>query len=216
MRDIAGEAGVSVETVYATLGGKVALLTAALDGAVAGDDDPIPLSERPVFLAMGEGEFDARVRAAAALITDIHVRTIGLQRALREGAGGEPALAELLATQEENRRVSTGQGMALVLRRPIAERERDLFWAQTCPEVFDALVNRSGWSTEQYAAWVASLIGEPEGGAVKTNDGRARRHADDGHRPRRAAPRPGARPGGAGGPGATRPGGGRSPRTSTG
>lgn len=158
VRDIAGEAGVSVETVYATLGGKVALLTAALDGAVAGDDDPIPLAERPVFLAMGEGELDARVRAAAALITDIHVRTIGLQRALREGAGGEPALAELLATQEANRRVSTGQGMALVLRRPIPERELDLFWAQTCPEVYDALVNRSGWSTEEYAAWVASLL----------------------------------------------------------
>jgi AcrR family transcriptional regulator len=158
VRDIAGEAGVSVETVYATLGGKVALLTAALDGAVAGDDDPIPLSERPVFLAMGAGELDARVHAAAALITDIHVRTIGLQRALREGAGGEPALAELLATQETNRRVSTGQGMALVLRRPIAERERDLFWAQTSPEVYDALVNRSGWSAEEYATWVASLL----------------------------------------------------------
>ena len=158
VRDIAGAAGVSVETVYATLGGKVALLTAALDGAVAGDDDPIPLSERPVFLAMADGEFDARVRAAAALITDIHVRTIGLQRALREGAGGEPALAELLATQEANRRVSTGQGMALVLRRPIPERELDLFWAQTSPEVYDALVNRSGWSTEEYATWVASLL----------------------------------------------------------
>jgi len=163
VRDIASEAGVSVETVYATLGGKVALLTAALDGAVAGDHEPIPLSERPPFLAMGEGGFDERVTAAAALITDIHVRTIGLQRALREGAGGEPALAELLTTQEENRRASTGQGMALVLRRPIDERERDLFWAQTCPEVFDALVNRSGWSAEQYAAWVASLIEELEG-----------------------------------------------------
>ena len=158
VRDIAGAAGVSVETVYATLGGKVALLTAALDGAVAGDDDPIPLSERPWFLVMGEGGFDARVRTAAALITDIHVRTIGLQRALREGAGGEPALAELLATQEANRRMSTGEGMALVLRRPFGARELDLFWAQTSPEVYDALVNRSGWSTEEYAAWVASLL----------------------------------------------------------
>jgi AcrR family transcriptional regulator len=165
VRDVASEAVVSVETVYATLGGKVALLTAALDGAVAGDDEPIPLSERPVFHALGEGDFGTRVATAAALITDIHVRTMGLQLALREGAGGEPELARLLATQEENRRASTGQGMALVLRREIGDRERDLFWAQTCPEVFDALVNRSGWSTEQYAAWVASLIenlqGEP-------------------------------------------------------
>ena len=161
-----GEAGVSVETVYATLGGKVALLTAALDGAVAGDDEPIPLVRAAGVPRDGRGRASTtRGAAAAALITDIHVRTIGLQRALREGAGGEPALAELLATQEENRRASTGQGMALVLRRAIADRERDLFWAQTCPEVFDALVNRSGWSTEQYAAWVASLIenlkGEP-------------------------------------------------------
>jgi AcrR family transcriptional regulator len=163
VRDVATAAEVSVETVYATLGGKVALLTAALDGAVVGDDEPIPLSERPVFLAMGEGEFDTRVRAAAALITDIHVRTLGLQRALREGAGGEPELAGLLTTQEENRRASTGLGMALVLGRPVDDRERDLFWAQTSPEVFDALVNRSGWSTEQYAAWVASLIENIEG-----------------------------------------------------
>jgi AcrR family transcriptional regulator len=158
VRDVATAAGVSVETVYATLGGKVALLTAALDGAVAGDDEPVPLAERPMFLALGAGSLAKRTAAAAALITDIHVRTIGLQRALREGAGGEPALAELLAAQEENRRASTGQGMALVLRRPIDERERDLFWAQTCPEVFDALVNRSGWSAKQYAEWVASLI----------------------------------------------------------
>ena len=54
--------------------------------------------------------------------------------------------------------------MALVLRRPISDRERDLFWApQTCPEVFDALVNRSGWSAEQYTEWVASLIENLEG-----------------------------------------------------
>jgi len=158
VRDVATAAGVSVETVYATLGGKVALLTAALDGAVAGDDEPVPLAERPAFLGLGEGSPEERTAAAATLITDIHTRTIGLQRALREAAGGEPALAELLATQEENRRASTGQGMALVLRRAIDDRERDLFWAQTCPEVFDALVNRSGWSTEQYAAWVAGLI----------------------------------------------------------
>src|SRR5690242_2386098 len=163
VRDVATAAEVSVETIYATLGGKVALLTAALDGAVAGDDEPVPLAERPMFQAMGEGAFAARVAAAAALITDIHVRTIGLQRALREGAGGEPALAELLATQEENRRTSTGQGIAMVLGRPVDDRERDLFWAQTSPEVFDALVNRSGWSTEQYAAWVASLIENLEG-----------------------------------------------------
>lgn len=158
VRDVAAAAGVSVETVYATVGGKVALLSTALDGAVVGDDEPVPLAERPMFRAMGEGGFTQRAAAAAALVTDIHVRTIGLQLALREAAGGEPELAAQLARQEENRRVSTTEGMRLVLRRPPTDRERDLFWAQTCPEVFDALVHRSRWTTDDYAAWVASLI----------------------------------------------------------
>jgi AcrR family transcriptional regulator len=158
VRDIARAAGVSVETIYATIGSKVALLTAALDGAVVGDDEPVALEDRPMFRALGEGGREERAAAVAALITDIHVRTIGLQLALREGAGGEPELADQLDTQEENRRSSTAAGMGLVLRRPIADRERDLFWAQTAPEVYDALVNRSGWSPQQYDAWIRNLI----------------------------------------------------------
>jgi AcrR family transcriptional regulator len=162
VRDIARAAGVSVETIYATFGSKVALLAAAAGGAVVGDDEPVPLAERPMFQALGQGGREERAAAAAALITDIHVRTIGLNRALKEGAGSEPALADLLDTQEENRRASTEAGMGLVLRRPIADRERDLFWAQTAPEVYDALVNRSGWSPQQYDEWIRSLIANLE------------------------------------------------------
>ena len=158
MRDVAGAARVSVETIYGTFGGKVALLTAALDGAVAGDDEPVPLGERPQFLALGEGELAERATKAAALITDIHVRTIGLELALREGAGSEQALAALRTTQEQGRHSSTAEGLRLVLRRPVSDHEVDLLWAQTCPEVYDLLVNRSGWSVEQYQEWIRSLI----------------------------------------------------------
>ncbi|MHC1563653.1 TetR family transcriptional regulator [Actinomycetospora sp. C-140] len=158
MRDVARAAGVSVETIYGTLGGKVALLTAAIDGAVVGDDEPVPLAERPQFLALAQGDLAERADAAAALITDIHVRTIGLQLALREGAGSEPALAEVRAAQERNRYSTTGDGMRVVLDRPVETRELDLFWAQTCPEVYDLLVNQSHWTVEQYQEWVRTLI----------------------------------------------------------
>ncbi len=158
MRDVAKAAGVSVETIYGTLGGKVALLTAALDGAVVGDDEPTPLAERDAFLALGRGELADRASAAATLITDIHVRTIGLQLALREGAGSEPALAALRHTQEQSRHDSTGAGMRLVLRRPCTAHEVDQLWAQTCPEVYDLLVNRTRWTVEQYHRWVLDLI----------------------------------------------------------
>src|SRR5215510_13295482 len=44
---VADAAGVSRKTVFTAVGGKVALLKLALDWAVAGDDEPIPLADRP-------------------------------------------------------------------------------------------------------------------------------------------------------------------------
>jgi AcrR family transcriptional regulator len=158
MRDLAAAAGVSVETVYATLGAKPAVFAAALDGAVVGDDEPVPLAQRPAFTAIGRGPLRERAAAGATLILDIHQRTIGLQRALREGARSEPALAALLATAEQNRRISDAEGLRLAIGRAVDGLELDVFWAQTSPEVYDALTGRAGWSAGQYAAWVTRLV----------------------------------------------------------
>jgi AcrR family transcriptional regulator len=157
MRDLAAEADVSVETVYAAVGAKSAVFRATLDAAVVGDDEAVPLAERPAFLAIARGTLPDRAAAAAALVTDIHRRTIGLQRALREGARSEPALAEVLRTGEENRRTNDADGLRLVLGRPVQGAELDAIWAQTSPEVYDALTRR-GWTDDQYAAWVTRLV----------------------------------------------------------
>src|SRR4051794_22511500 len=68
MRDLAAAAEVSVETIYATLGAKPAVFAAALDGAVVGDDESVPLSARPEFRAIGRGGLLERVAAGVALI----------------------------------------------------------------------------------------------------------------------------------------------------
>jgi AcrR family transcriptional regulator len=157
MRDLAAQADVAVETVYATIGAKPAVFKAALEGAVAGDDEAVPLAERPAFLAIARGSLADRATAAAELVTDIQRRTVGLQRALREGARSEPVLAELLRTGEENRRTNDADGLRLALGRPVEGVELDVLWAQTSPEVYDALTRR-GWTDEQYAAWVRRLV----------------------------------------------------------
>ena len=46
MSAIAKEAGVAYQTLYISFGSKVALLAAAFDIAVAGDDEPIPVLDR--------------------------------------------------------------------------------------------------------------------------------------------------------------------------
>jgi AcrR family transcriptional regulator len=65
VRDIAAEAGVSVETVYAAVGTKAQVLKQALDVAIVGDDEPVDLTARPEFQAMSAGDLRARTAAAS-------------------------------------------------------------------------------------------------------------------------------------------------------
>jgi len=44
---VAERAGVSRKTVFSAVGGKAVLLKLALDWALAGDDEPVPLADRP-------------------------------------------------------------------------------------------------------------------------------------------------------------------------
>src|SRR4051794_7831178 len=69
---IAQAAGVSRKTVFTSVGGKAECLKLALDWAVVGDDEPVPLMERPEIAAQ-QAEADARKILAmyAAMHADI-------------------------------------------------------------------------------------------------------------------------------------------------
>src|SRR3974390_1527546 len=56
---IAQAAGVSRKTVFASVGGKAQALKLAVDWAIMGDDEPVPVLERPHVRA-GMAEPDAR------------------------------------------------------------------------------------------------------------------------------------------------------------
>ena len=159
MRDVARVAGVAVETVYSNFGSKPELLLAAIDVAVVGDIQPIPLGERPEFAALGEGPLSARVRAAARLNREVHERTYGIGKALREAAAGDTELAKRLSEAEARRRMNIEQGAHLVAGRPITDTARDGLWAVLSMEVYQLLVDRAGWSAERYEDWIADTIG---------------------------------------------------------
>src|SRR5580693_4960608 len=57
VRSVAELAGVSVETVYKTFGGKPGMVKALWDVTLAGDDEPVAMGDRPQaqeFLRTGE------------------------------------------------------------------------------------------------------------------------------------------------------------------
>jgi len=49
---VAARAGVSRKTVFSSVGGKAELLKLALDWALVGDDQPVPMAQRQVIAEM--------------------------------------------------------------------------------------------------------------------------------------------------------------------
>jgi AcrR family transcriptional regulator len=157
-RDVAREAGVSIETVYSNFRSKTELLMAAIDVGVVGDAAPVPLAQRPEFAHLTAGDFSERVAAAARLITDINRRIAGLRRALGEAAASEPELALKLAEGENRRRVNIRQGAEMITGRSVGDDERDGVWAITGVDVFHLLTGIAGWSVPRYEKWVADML----------------------------------------------------------
>jgi AcrR family transcriptional regulator len=158
MRDVAGAAGVSVETVYAGFRSKGDLLKAVIDLTVVGDAAPVALDERPEFTALGSGTWQQRARTGARLVTGIHLRTAGVLLALREAAASDRELAGLLRLVEQRRRIDVEQGLSLSTGRVVTREDCDGLWAVFAVEVYQLLTTLRGWTLQQYETWLADVI----------------------------------------------------------
>ena len=173
MRDVGAEAGVATETVYAYFPSKRALFQAVVDPAVVGDDQPIALAERAEFVAIGRGTREERINAAARLAKGVHVRTAAFAKVLCEAANSDQEIAALLEATRERRRRDVTAAIELIVGGEVGEADRDGVWALTSPEVYLLLVESSGWTVDQYEAWMSEMLER----AVprSSSEGRARR-----------------------------------------
>jgi AcrR family transcriptional regulator len=176
LAEVAEGAGVSVETVYKQFRNKGGLLKAVYDVRLAGDDEPVPLGDRPEYQAIAEERDPAqKVRHYAAIARQISERTGPLTARVLECRGADPEVEVFAQTIEAER--LTGAAMfvahltgAGALRPGLgADRARDELWVLISPEVWAQLVQRRGWSYEQYEAWLAqavsaALLAHPEQG----------------------------------------------------
>ena len=158
MRDIAEEAGVATETVYSHFGSKTELLQRVTDIAVGGDDALVTVAERPEFASIGEGTRRERIAAAAHLATQIHGRTSGLAKVVREAAAADEAIAAMLSAARERQRLDVEAGAALLMGRAPAVNERDGLWAVLSVEVYLLLVEVTGWSPATYETWLTETL----------------------------------------------------------
>ena len=164
--ELARAAGVSPQTVYNAIGGKVAVLKLVHDILLAGDEEPVPMADRPEFRAMSDSPDPQSFIAAYARLCGLVYERVGplLGTVLAQGPGPDTGLATFVASTEAERR--TDQSLALSTLEAVHGLPRgfprDLFldevWCLTAPEVYDRLVRRCGWSHEAYVGWLAEVL----------------------------------------------------------
>lgn len=162
LAEIAGEAGVAVETVYAAFGNKATLLRQTWYVDFRGDEENVTLFDRVEMQSiLDEPDLATRIRKHAAFVTANNRRMGPLSAALEGAAASEPAAAEMLA--EFSMRlldVTTryAKAAAATGRLAVSEAEcRDVLFATMDGTMWRRFVIKRGWSDERYADWLGSL-----------------------------------------------------------
>lgn len=162
MSEIASRADVSIKTVEAVFGTKGALLKVVVDVAIAGDDEPVAVQDRPILQQLRDetdlGQFFALY---AGLVTDISRRLAPLVSVVEQAAQTHPEMAELWSTMGDNRlfgaRHVAGLVKAKAALRPDLDGDRaaDILFLFNDPSVYRSLVTDRGWTPDAFRTWLA-------------------------------------------------------------
>jgi AcrR family transcriptional regulator len=167
LADVAERAGVSRPTVTTAFGSKPALLGEVLDQALAGDDEPVPVAERPWFQPVWEAGRPEEVLAAYARVcTVIAHRAARLFEVVRRAADASPEVAELWERTQRNRRA----GAQMVVERMHAldagdrsadgDSAVDVLWLFNDPSHYETLVRQCHWREPEFTAWLAERMAD--------------------------------------------------------
>ena len=162
LAEIAQEAGVAVETLYAAFGNKATLLRGTWDVDFRGDEEDIPLFDRAEMQAiLDEPDLATRIRRHAAFVTATNRRTGPLTVTLEGAAASEPAAAEMLVefgARRLDRATRYAKAAAATGRLAVSETEcRDVLFAMMDGTLWRRLVIERGWSDSRYADWLGAV-----------------------------------------------------------
>ena len=162
---IAQEAGVSPLTIFGVFGNKVTVLTELVAASVGGDDQPIPLLQRPGPQAVLQETNPVRkIERFAQDISDILERVHPLFEIMRMAAKTEPDIADLLNNRLEARFRNLSVFVASLstqasLRDGLDELSAtETVWAIAGPDMYRLLTIDRGWTKEHYSQWLGDSL----------------------------------------------------------
>jgi AcrR family transcriptional regulator len=158
---IAAEAGVAVQTVYNSVGGKAAVLSAVLDLTAAHPDRP-DAARAPLRSQVAEARTAAEVlRTLTDWIADLNAQTSAVHRVIAQAAGVDADIAELEIRRSAQRLLQYGEVASALrarhsLRGGVSDHEAAAtVWALGHPQAYRSLVLDLGWSDAAYRDWLA-------------------------------------------------------------
>jgi AcrR family transcriptional regulator len=164
---ISSTSDVPPATVYRLFSSKQGILKALLDASVAGDDDPVPVAERPHVRSLLQApDPKDKLAGLAAVSVEINTRTAPIYRILVSAAGSDQEASALLdeltrQRQEGQGRVATSLARAGALRSGMRARDAaDIIHALASPELYRLLVVDRQWSTDRYERWLADVLAD--------------------------------------------------------
>jgi AcrR family transcriptional regulator len=158
-------AGVAVQTVYFHFRNKATVLKEAVDVAAVGDDEPVPMMDRP-WVRRVRKEPDGR-RALAIWLRysrAILERIAPIMKAVRDAAGSDP---EMAAQWQTNRKQTYTADRAVVqwladkhaLRPELTvDRATDIVFCLASIEVYQLFTAERGWTPAQWERWIKDTL----------------------------------------------------------
>ncbi|WP_421733934.1 TetR family transcriptional regulator [Cellulomonas sp.] len=159
---VAARAEVAVDTVYAVVGRKPALLREVAEAAISGTDHAVPAAQREYVRRIREASTAGeKIAIYARAVAEIQDRLGPVYLALREAATSDADCQALWRTISSRRAANMRDFVADLratgeLRTDVSDDElADLVWSTNGPEHWALLVHERGWTTERFEASLA-------------------------------------------------------------
>lgn len=160
---VADGAGVSVDTIYKSFGGKAGLVRAIRARALAGER-ALPAEQRSDELHARERDPEEIIRAWGSLTAEIAPRVAPILLLVRAAAASDPQVRPLHEEMDADRlRRMTKNARRLRdaghLRADVTlRRAADVLWTYSSPELYELLVLHRGWPPERYGRFIAEAM----------------------------------------------------------
>lgn len=165
LQDIAGRAGVAVQTIYLAFGNKPSLLKELVDVAIAGDDEPVPTLQRPWFQeAVAAETAEAQLRAHVRGTAGVLERVAPIMEVLRAAGAQDASLAGLWQQDNDPRLEVHAAAARVLLTKPDANRDitveqaADVLFGLLSPELHLVFVRDRGWPVDRWEQWVYDTL----------------------------------------------------------